>query len=108
EETAATYTIRYPAQAEKFDTLHNGFDALDFPSQVESTGYVEGPISFVYTGALYGKRDPLPFFRGISKLICRGVIKPGDLRVDFVGDCELVGGHPIRRAIAELGLDAVV
>jgi glycosyltransferase involved in cell wall biosynthesis len=59
-------------------TVHNGFDPGDYPA--DAAPPPGGPLRIVYTGMLYGNRDPTPLFRAIGMLA-----DPAAVRVLFYG-----------------------
>lgn len=109
DQAADTYTQRYlTLPAGRFGVLYNGYDPLDFPSASLTHRTSRRPLTFVYTGALYGARDPFPFLKGVAALLARKAIRTDEIRIEFVGDCEFAGGRNLREAVREMGLDQVV
>ena len=45
----------------------------------------DGKIRFVYTGALYGNRNPAPFFAAVRDLIGSGQLSPDRIEILFYG-----------------------
>lgn len=67
-------------------TVENGFDAEDYDSlDSEKIFPIDGKLRFVYTGAVYGKRSPAPFFAALKKLIDSGQIAGESLEILFYG-----------------------
>jgi glycosyltransferase involved in cell wall biosynthesis len=79
EPWAESFRIKYPAKP--VTTILNGFDPDDF-ARDPSGPPGGGPLSIVYTGAIYpGRRDPTPLFAAIGRL----GRKAEDIRVRFYG-----------------------
>lgn len=109
DETKADFAKRYhDLDGERLGVLYNGYDPIDFPAAPMNNQQSDGPIRFLYTGALYGRRTPLPLFQGVADLIARGVIATDQIRIDLIGDCERAGGQSVRQLAAEAGLQNVV
>ena len=93
--------------ADKFRTLSNGFDELDFAS----TGAIRslaGPIIFAYFGTFYHGRTPKPFLYALRALINEQAIKPRDIQVKFVGNVAIAEGQDVQELIREFGMESVV
>jgi glycosyltransferase involved in cell wall biosynthesis len=88
-------------------TIPNGFDPADF-QPIDCSSRRDRRLTFVYTGALYGPRDPYPFLAALTHLIRRGDLSANDVRVRFIGDCEWAAGRPLRDVIVDLELQSVV
>jgi glycosyltransferase involved in cell wall biosynthesis len=107
EEAATRYAARYPELPPgKYGVLANGYDATDFPAIEPPPRAAGRPLEFVHLGTIYGGRNPLPFLRGIASLIASGVLDPGSVKIDLVGDCDPTAA--VERAISECGLERVV
>jgi hypothetical protein len=95
--------------AEKYDipcvTVENGFDPEEFDCLNQKKLYPDdGKCRFVYTGAIYGQRNPAPFFAAIQQLIKEGKISPGRMEIIFYGrTLEL-----IRKLAQTYGIDDLV
>ncbi|MBU3699557.1 MAG: glycosyltransferase family 4 protein [Candidatus Kapabacteria bacterium] len=74
---------KYPhLPAEKFHHVPNGYDASDFPN----VSYAPNrKFTITYTGSMYGRRTPREFLRALDLLKQRGVIRPEDVHLRFVG-----------------------
>ena len=88
EETRDGYVRQYPELREKMHTVYNGFDATDAPGGSLDKYDI---FTIIYTGDfyLYTEKSALfagAFFDGISRLLERGVIRPGTFRFLFYGD----------------------
>ena len=92
---------------DKFRTLSNGFDALDFAS-TGSVRSIAGPIIFAYFGTFYHGRTPKPFLCALRSLIDEQVIKPKDVQVKFVGNVAIAEGQEVEEIIREFGMERVV
>jgi hypothetical protein len=76
---AESFRVKYAGKP--VTTILNGFDPDDFACE-PSGPPAGGPLSIVYTGAIYpGRRDPTPLFAAIGRLGRDG----GDVRVRFYG-----------------------
>lgn len=74
---------KFPAlDTSKFHHLPNGFDRTDFPDGIR---HPNARFTVVYTGSLYGKRNPSSFFRAVDELIREGHVDPKKIRLRFVG-----------------------
>jgi hypothetical protein len=78
EPWAESFRVKYPGKP--VSTVLNGFDPDDF--RLEAAEPADGgPLSIVYTGAIYpGRRDPSPLFEAMTRLGAAG-----DVRVRFFG-----------------------
>ncbi len=80
---ADDFTAKYPSEAsEKFRLVPNGYD----PEDLEGTGArAFDRFTVVYTGSMYGVRNPDTFLRAVAGLLAGGRIDPGKVRIRFVG-----------------------
>jgi glycosyltransferase involved in cell wall biosynthesis len=107
------YAERYPeVPAHRWAIIPNGYDEDNFADALRaaeaggSAADEGGPLRLVHAGALYpSERDPLPFFRALSRLQQAGRLGPGRLRVVLRAT-----GHDdhYRESLAELGLTDLV
>lgn len=66
--------------------VYNGYDGSLDRAIVGATKKLNFPIQIVYTGTIYkGRRDPSSLFLALNELEKEGVIKEGDIRIDFYG-----------------------
>jgi glycosyltransferase involved in cell wall biosynthesis len=74
---------KYPEEdPSKFRLVPNGYDLEDM-SGVEP---VQNPrFTMVYTGSLYGVRNPETFLEAIGRLLARGDLDPDRVRIRFIG-----------------------
>ena len=93
--------------ADKFLTLSNGFDPLDFAS-TGSIRSLAGPIIFAYFGTFYHGRTPKPFLCALRSLIDEKAIKPEDVQVRFVGNVSIAEGQEVQEIIREFGMESIV
>jgi hypothetical protein len=92
---------------QKVITLTNGFDPADF-AELASPRRLPPPVVFSYLGSLYGPRTPEPFLRALRSLLDDGTVKPGDVRVRFVGHVEDIGGRSLHEMVREFNMDEAV
>jgi len=71
---------------EKFVSITNGIDAdvLDYTSATDNVATKNPTFRILHAGALYGKRDPRPFFDSIAHLRNAGC----HVQFEQVGDCD--------------------
>lgn len=67
--------------------IYNGYESTHlYGMDGTSNKIFSKPLSIVYTGTIYkGRRDPTPLLVALSELEQEGVIKEGDIRVEFYG-----------------------
>jgi len=88
--TRRMYLDRYPMlSSDRCLLIPNGYDEDDFsslqPSRHEKAPVTE-PVRLLHTGVIYPEeRDPLPFFRALSRLKQEGRISAADLRIVLRG-----------------------
>jgi glycosyltransferase involved in cell wall biosynthesis len=92
---------------ERFQTLMSGFDPADFAGLQWSRPYPD-PVVFSYFGTFYHGRTPEPFLGALKSLLDDGSLKPGDVRVRFVGQVHLADGQPVQEIVRWLGLESLV
>jgi glycosyltransferase involved in cell wall biosynthesis len=109
EEVTESLASRYPSEPrEKFDTLHNGFDPLDFPPVARRNPTVRRAVRLTHTGSLYGGRNPYPLFAAVARLVAQGAIKPRDLEIRLIGDCGEAMGRSVENEVKRLGVEAFI
>lgn len=77
----------------------NGIDTLEVG---EHPGGGSPPITLLYLGSIYGRRDPRPFLVALSDLRKDYGFGPGEVEVQFVGECETVDGVPLDTIASDL------
>lgn len=93
---------RYPLAAEKFRTITNGFDPVDFANIVPTRF---SKFTLTHAGSFYGRRDPSCFLKGLAQWLARTRSKVRDqVQAFFIGD----SGPAVASAVTEAGLDGVV
>jgi glycosyltransferase involved in cell wall biosynthesis len=67
--------------------IYNGFDTeIKIPEKRPEVLVIPAPVRIVYTGIIYkNRRDPAPFFRALKELKEEGIIKSGEVQIDFYG-----------------------
>lgn len=89
---------RYPALGERFLTVMNGSDPEVTARSAPKTEFI---IS--HTGSLYSGRDPRILFRAVARVVERQSLRPGELRIHFMGEDAYEG-----RALADLAAECGV
>jgi glycosyltransferase involved in cell wall biosynthesis len=80
---AEDFRTKYPDEdAEKFRWIPNGFDPEDLR---ETDPLVNDRFTVVYTGSMYGVRNPDTFLRAVGSLLESGRLDPDRVRFRFVG-----------------------
>jgi len=77
---------KYPeiSDKKKFVLLTNGFDSDDY-SQAVVDSTKNDKFTIVYTGSMYGKRNPYYLLDTVAGLVNKGTIDPAKLKFIFVG-----------------------
>ncbi len=80
---AEDFQSKYPREdASKFRHIANGYD----PEDLEGIApVVNDRFTMVYTGSMYGVRNPDTFLQAVAKLLAAGRIDPAHVRFRFVG-----------------------
>lgn len=105
--TSATYTRTLSARcpevpADRFVTLHNGFDEEIFAAAADP-GIAPDGLTVVHLGSLYARRRPFAALAGIRLWLAAHPDVAAKFRLVFVGAID----GPTREAVAANGLDAV-
>ncbi len=96
---------RYKLPENKFVTITNGFEPLDFEKKL--TKRKENKIfTITHTGGLYGKRNPINLLKAISELILEDKIKEDEIQVNFIGIIDK--NYQIEKIIADLNIKKIV
>lgn len=104
----ASLARRYPEAAARLHVIPNGYDPDDFPRPSEPPAAAsERPFTIVYAGTLYYDRTPRHLFQAVRALIDAGKVRPGEIRVDLYGACDVAQGRPVRELIVETNLEEV-
>lgn len=85
------FLIRYPKEPkEKFITLPNGYDLIDFESiKQQSKTISSSKVILAHAGFLYGKRDPEPLLTAIENLIERFPDTADSIEFHQIGDISM-------------------
>jgi len=76
---------KYPAlPTGKFVHLPNGYDSSDYP-QMEQEVRNDRRFTVVYTGSMYGRRNPDAFLRAVEGLVEQGKVEAAQIRLRFIG-----------------------
>jgi hypothetical protein len=79
----ADFLAKHPeVRPEKFVHIPNGFDSADFPARSNERNE---KFTVVYTGSLYGTRNPADFLQAVEGLAAAGTLDPANVRLKFVG-----------------------
>jgi hypothetical protein len=85
-----TYQERYPAQADRFALLENGYDESSFADSearlraAPAGPRKAGPLLLLHSGVVYpSERDPTQLFEALGALARAGWLKPGRLCLRF-------------------------
>src|SRR5206468_8511877 len=78
---------KYPevSREKKYVLIRNGFDAEDFSNRRESEK--QRNFKIVYTGSMYGKRNPYFFIETVAELVKTNSIDKDKLKIIFAGRC---------------------
>lgn len=79
----AAFQRAYPAQAEGFHLLRNGFDPDDFAIAYPATS--PDVVTFLHVGSLWLWRDPVPLLEAFRQLFAEGRLNPEKVRVQLIG-----------------------
>lgn len=99
----------YPSSSDKIELIYNGFDEDDFKNySVKTTKNLnsynhEPSLKIVYTGTIYGLRNPLYFFKALSILVKEEKFK-NSIEIDFIGH----KSYYIKKGIKKYNLDKIV
>jgi len=94
----------YPFAEGKVRSIPNGYDEEDFAG-------LGGPrergarFTVTFTGLLYGRRRPDPFFEALSGLVANGSVNPGKVTVRMIGSFK---GRQVESLAEAHGLGGVV
>jgi glycosyltransferase involved in cell wall biosynthesis len=97
---AAAMRRAYPAAADRVLAVPNGFDEEEIPQVPRDPAFV-----VAYAGTIYLDRDPAPLVRALARLVRERNLKPGDVRLEFMG---LNEGGPIDAIAAAEGVAGFV
>jgi glycosyltransferase involved in cell wall biosynthesis len=108
--TRRMYLDRYPVlSSDRCVLIPNGYDEDDFSSLQSSPpekALATRPLRLLHTGFIYPEeRDPMPFFRALSRLKREGRITATDLRIVLRGSGS---GKLFGKAIKELNIEDIV
>lgn len=83
EGQADYYRMRYPERAEQISVTPNMMPTIQ---SLPSTTRQPGPLRLVYTGALYGDRNPTPLLNALQRLHNEAREEANLIQVDFYGN----------------------
>ena len=89
----------YPKQAAHVHTVLNGTDDAPLPPPTD-----DGVFRISFAGLLYLDRDPTVLFRAIRGFLDSTGTTPAQVRVEFMGDVELIGERPVRNIANAAGI----
>ncbi len=74
---------KYPQiPVQKYVHLPNGYDSDDYPAHDRTPNE---RFTVVYTGSMYGRRNPKTFLQAVEELTAEGVVDPSKIRLSFIG-----------------------
>lgn len=91
---------RYPWAADRIVTVLNGFDEKVFDVSSEPTDR----FVVVYSGSIYGGRDPRSFFQAAGRVVRRLDLAPSDFTIEFLGEASSFDGRTLEDLAEEAGL----
>ncbi len=96
----------YPGASDRLVTVLNGYDEEDRPAGElgGESDREEDTFRVVYTGSIYGRRDPRDFFRAAGGLVEDHGLDPDDLQIDFMGDADEYGERSVDALARSAGL----
>ena len=99
---AADLQAKYPSEdTSKVRLVPNGYD----PEDLNGVAPVRNArFTIVYTGSLYGVRNPETFLEAVGRLLARGDIDPERVRLRFIGRC----GEEVRAMFRRENVASVV
>lgn len=107
ESTRQMYLQRYPdLSPDKCLVIANGYDEQDFVGLSRPGSVKSVRLRMQHSGLIYPEeRNPVPFFKALSRLVKQGRIQPSSFRIELraCGNDE----H-FRRIVTELGIDQIV
>ena len=104
EQTANLYRQRLGSSAAKVILVRNGIPALH-PRPIHRNG---DPFRIVYTGSIYGGRDPRGFLAAVSMVAREYAAAGKPLSVDLFVSEPNVGDVPLDTYLARLRIDGIV
>ena len=98
------WKVRYPAHQEKIHVICNGFDPAEviLPAPIPQRTYKH----IVHVGELYRGRHPGLILDSLNRLITRGALVPGSLRLSLIGPSsdDTIPNIDVLRRLAEAGV----
>jgi glycosyltransferase involved in cell wall biosynthesis len=105
DQTAELYRERLGPQAGKVVVARNGIPGFT-PRDARPP---DGPFRIVYSGSIYGGRDPRAFVRAVAEVAPDAAAAGTPLAIDiFVGEARAAGDVPLETFVAQLGLGDIV
>ena len=104
EQTANLYRQRLRSSAAKVILVRNGIPALN-PRPTHRNG---DPFRCVYTGSIYGGRDPRAFLEAVSMVAGEYAAAGKPLRVDLFVSEPHIGDIPLATSLERLGIAGIV
>lgn len=101
---ANEWRAQYPSWAHKVHLIWNGFDPEDaiVPAPLAPRPYKV----LAHIGVLYVQRHPIAMVASLERLVRRGLIEPGSIRIRFVGPIQQetqFASHPAVAALLQQG-----
>ena len=96
---------KYPeiSKDKQYELIRNGFDSSDFIN-IKPEKNENERLTVVYTGSMYGKRNPYFFIDTLNELCKNSKIEKDKIKLYFVGRCgseiiEYINNSPIKSSI---------
>ncbi|MGH2576042.1 MAG: hypothetical protein ACRDFC_10125, partial [Ignavibacteria bacterium] len=100
---------KYPeiSRKKKYVLIRNGFDSDDYSSVKFDKLDKSEKFTVVYTGSMYGKRNPYFFINTLSDLAAEGLIDTEKINLIFVGRCsseisDYFNNCPMKKSIEQI------
>ena len=99
------FDSKYPeiSKDTQYELIRNGFDSSDFAITAPEQ-QAKDKLTFVYTGSMYGKRNPYFFIDTLTELSSKNKIDKDKIKIYFVGRCgqdihDYIDKSPIKDSI---------
>lgn len=103
EPAARAMAERFPAHANKFIAVTNGYDDDPLPPS-----NLDGTFRIAYAGTLYLDRSPELLMRACARVIREENLTPDDLALELMGHVQRLGGRSVSEMAKEAGVDGFV
>jgi hypothetical protein len=93
---------RYPALADRFMVVMNGFDE-SAPPRIPTDRFTA-----LYAGSIYLDRDPSPLFRAAARVVREMKLTPADFGLEFIGNVSSFDGVSLEVLAEQAGVGGYV